>query len=402
MEYWEEKLRRRLKALDELGSRNSAVCRAFIGFLLASGLSHARACAYIDTFLTFGRRVRKNFEDVSREDVEGFFKWLKENGYRDGTISSMAAKLKRFYKWLLGDDDHYPPQVSWLKANSVKNKLPREILSVEEIKAMANAADNIRDKALVLVLYESGLRAGEFLDLRIRDIEVDEYGAVLHVSGKTGDRRVRIISSAPALLEWINHHPKKDDPDARVFGRYGDNRRMSYTALRNLLIRLAKKAGVRKNVHPHLFRHSRATHLARYLTESQLSKFFGWVQGSRMPQIYIHLSGRDLDPALLKLAGLEAEAEKVKQPEFTLQRCPRCGELNPPNEKTCRRCGNPLQGLPSTLLQSSDEKVKKLEKRIEKLSSQLDQIMERLSKLGERSLNEHEPIIKKIRQSLND
>ena len=162
------------------------------------------------------------------------------------------------------------------------------------------------------------------------------------------------------------------------------------------------KAGITKRCNPHTFRHSRASELAKRLKESPLCQYFGWVIGSDQVRTYVHLSGRDLDPALLKLAGLEAEAEKVKQPEFTLQRCPRCGELNPPNEKTCRRCGNPLQGLPSTLLQSSDEKVKKLEERIEKLSSQLDQIMERLSKLGERSLNEHEPIIKKIRQSLND
>ena len=116
MDYWEERVRKRLNALDKLGARNAAVCRAFIGYLLASGLSYARASAYIDTFMTFGRYVKKNFEHVSKEDVERFFEWMKESGYKESTISSTKWRLKRFYKWLLGDDERYPEQVNWLKA----------------------------------------------------------------------------------------------------------------------------------------------------------------------------------------------------------------------------------------------------------------------------------------------
>ena len=384
MDYWEEKVRRRLNALDGLGGRNAAVCRAFIGYLLASGLSYARASAYIDTFMTFGRYVKKSFEDVSREDVERFFEWMKESGYSESTISSTKWRLKRFYKWLLGEDERYPEQVSWLRPNNVKNRLPREILSIEEVKAMANAAENIRDKALVLTLYESGLRAGEFLDLKIRDVEIDQYGVILRVSGKTGDRRIRIISAAPALLEWLNHHPRKGDPEARVFGRSPDYRRMSYVALRKILRKLGEKAGIRKNIHPHLFRHSRATHLARHLTESQLNQFFGWSQGSRMAQIYVHLSGRDLDPALLRLAGLKSEAEEAEGSRFAIRRCPRCGELNPPNEETCKRCGMILDlEKANQLLMASRRGEDQLEHEIKEIEAKIETLASRLEKLWE-------------------
>jgi len=56
------------------------------------------------------RRVLRMF----RENVERFFEWMKESGYSESTISSTKWRLKRFYKWLLGDDERYPEQVNWL------------------------------------------------------------------------------------------------------------------------------------------------------------------------------------------------------------------------------------------------------------------------------------------------
>ncbi len=69
------------------------------------------------------------------------------------------------------------------------------------------------------------------------------------------------------------------------------------------LIKISRKAGINKKIHPHLFRHSRATYMANYLTEAQMNQYFGWVQGSGMPAVYVHLSGRDVDDAILKANG---------------------------------------------------------------------------------------------------
>jgi len=381
MSYWEERLRRRLDSLDELGARNAAFIRAFVSYLIARGVSFARANAYVDTLKLFGRFVGKSFDSVSREDVERFFEWMKCSGYREWTIISAKARVKRFYRWLLGDDVSYPPQVAWIRASSSRRSMPKEVLAPEEVEAMAAAADNIRDKALVLTLYESGLRAGELLELRIRDIEVDRYGAVLRVYGKTGDRRVRVIASAPALLEWLSHHPGKNNPDARVFGKPPDYSRMSYTALAKILRKLAARAGVRKHVHPHLFRHSRATELAKYLTESQLAAYFGWAQGSQMPRIYVHLSGRDIDPALLRLSGLEAVEEEPSK--FRLRQCARCREMNPPGERFCRRCGMPLDPEEFSRLLVTPEDRLELERRVDELSMQAARIAEKVRLLEE-------------------
>ncbi len=71
-----------------------------------------------------------------------------------------------------------------------------------------------------------------------------------------------------------------------------------------------------------------------------MCEFFGWVQGSDMPRIYIHLSGRDVDEATLRVYGLVKEDER--QPKLTPVQCPRCSMLNDGESRYCSRCGLPL------------------------------------------------------------
>ena len=104
---------------------------------------------------------------------------------------------------------------------------------------MVECATNLRDKALILVLYEPGCRIGEILSLRIRNVQSDEYGAVLIVSGKTGDRRVSIISSSPKLSLWIENHPLKEDLDAPLwvsFSTRNKHKNLSYAATKTATI----------------------------------------------------------------------------------------------------------------------------------------------------------------------
>jgi integrase/recombinase XerD len=79
---------------------------------------------------------------------------------------------------------------------------------------MIENATNLRDKAFISTLYESGCRIGELLPIKLRSVVFDEYGAVLIVDGKTGMRRIRLISSVPLLANWISNHPFKNNPDA--------------------------------------------------------------------------------------------------------------------------------------------------------------------------------------------
>jgi len=93
-----------------------------------------------------------------------------------------------------------------------------------------------------------------------------------------------------------------------------------------------------KRVYTHLLRHTRATELASILTEAQMKEMLGWVQSSDMPSVYVHLSGRDVDNALLRAHGIMSSQEKSKIMLTTIV-CPRCKQRVGAEDKFCSACG---------------------------------------------------------------
>lgn len=236
--------------------------------------------------------------------------------------------------------------------------MPEELLSTDDIKAMITAANHPRDEAIISVLYDSALRISELGNLRFKDVTFDRYGAKLMVDGKTGPRRVRIIYSVPYLSYWMNMHPLKDDPDAPLWidiTKRNNDKQIGYDAFRRLIKTTAKRAGIKKRVHNHLFRHSRATELANYLTQAQMEDHLGWYHGSEMPRTYIHLSGNDVDDAILQMHGVQKEEEKSPQLVNTV--CPICKQNNGPTSSFCANCGRALDTKSAIDIDEKKEKV---------------------------------------------
>jgi len=98
-----------------------------------------------------------------------------------------------------------------------------------------------------------------------------------------------------------------------------------------------------------------------------MDELFGWVQGSDMPSIYVHLSGRDVDGALLKTYGIISDTQQSNGSQFRPKACPRCKMQNPPTNKFCSRCGSVLDE------QTAHELMKATLER-----KQTDEIMDRL------------------------
>lgn len=339
LETWLEKIRNSNKILDE----NKDIIFRFQKHLFFKGLSTSRIEKVIYALYRLALIFDKNFEHATKEDLEKVVEQIEKGTWAERTKSEFKSIVKLFFRWLRQTEE-YPEEVKWIKAKTKnKHRLPEEILTEEEIKKLAEVAENPRDRALVLVLYESGCRIGELLPLRVKNIQFDQYGAQLIVNGKTGMRRVRIIASCPALSNWLQIHPNRNDPKAFVWIVIGTRNKyeiMGYPSVLRMLKKLSKKAGISKRVNPHSFRHARATHLASLLTEAQMKEHFGWVQASDMAAIYVHLSGREVNHALLKLHGLAPE--KPQEETIRLQTCKRCGEANDPIAHFCLRCGSPL------------------------------------------------------------
>lgn len=293
-----------------ISPRNKEVILKFRDFCLSNGLHVNTIAKYMCYLPKMAIILNKDFGECNREDIQRLMAGIEQGTDAERTKYDYKKMLKRFYKWLLGEDEIYPPQVRWIKC-TLKNHhkmLPEDILTEEEIRRLIVASESMRDKALISMLYEGGFRIGEALPLRTKHIEFNSKYVRVTVpqEGKTGVRGVLLVNSTPYIANWIAHHPDRDNPEAYVWVSMGKKpRRLSYNSVRTMIIDLARKTNIRKRVNPHSFRHARATHLAKILTESQMKQYLGWTQGSKMAAVYVHLSGRDVDSKILEMHGIQ-------------------------------------------------------------------------------------------------
>jgi len=357
---------------------------------------HLRVAVRLGEFLA--ERGKKSFKEVAKDELHEFINGYKgrklvwrpdgrkgwiEVPVKPGTRRNVAYAVYAFYGWLF--QSNKPEWVEELKELAPRIPIVRvthhDLLTEEEIMAMLQAAESAptlqiakRDRAIIAVLYEGAFRIRELLNAKLRDVETTEYGFRITVRGKGGTyRTIPLINSSRYLWEWLNVHPKANDPDAPLFvslakNRYGQPLR--YSSVLSNLKEIAKKAGIEKNIHPHLFRHTRLTDLAGIVTESYLKKFAGWQPNSQMTSVYIHLSGRDLEREILRAYGIEPKTE-VK-PLLAVKVCEQCGQENDAHLLYCSACGSPLKSSVQ-VLKTMDE-VEKLKEEVKELKAHMERM----------------------------
>ncbi len=275
------------------------------------------------------------FLNPDSKDIQKLISELKGKGNNDRTVSDYLDSYKRFLKWkyeVLSKD--------LIKAFEFKpaknNKKPEDLITPDEVQRMIDHCTNDRDRALISLLYDSGCRISELLTMKKPDVRFDDHGIMLSVIGKTGYRQVYVLSkSVPLLKKWLQSHPGKNKDDY-VFCQIGDPKEsMSYAFVRKLLKTSAAKGGITKRIHPHLFRHTRASILATQITEAPLESQMGWIHGSRQAQTYVHLSGEQQKNAILKAYGLIKEDRTL---DTHLKKCPGCGNEIPMESEYCPFC----------------------------------------------------------------
>lgn len=381
----------------KIHEHNRQIAYDFVQHLSAEGITKTRQAKYIYAITQLSRKFNnKQFPKVTKKDVEKLMGELNNSDLSEWTKRDYRIILKRLMKYIRETEGetfrrgHYPPEVDWLSSTMKKSKKknPKQLLTIEDVHNLTEATCNLRDKAYVSFLYESGARIGELLNIKIKDIEPDKHGARVNLQGKTGARKIRVIASTPAVSLWRANHPDKNNPEAWFFcslNRSSIGFQGEY-AYFNKILRKAKERlnakGTRftKPVNPHHFRHSRATALATKLTEAQLCQFFGWEIGSREARTYVHLSGRDLDTAILSLHGL-AEA-KAKQDELTPTACPRCKQLNEGSSKYCAFCALPLDE--QSIIEEDERKTTE----IDDMKAEIRRLNRNISKLADALMKE--------------
>jgi integrase len=342
---------------------NKVIVQEYLRFKQAQGLTYARLGKIAQIMCTLLERSKgRNLAQTRQEDVQNLVIWVNsQDAWKDWTKVTDIKVIKTFMSWL---SEKYTLNLNLSKIRTAGPKnsiLPEYLITEEEFSRLLTAAEDLQSKLFLGVLYESGARIGEILSLTIQSVTFNAYGARLLVHGKTGQRVIPIIWYAGLLRQFLESHPLRNDQNGTLWYQKlnGEIQPWSYDAVRMRLKRLAERAGVTKDIHPHLFRHTRMTELAKQLPEQTLKAMAGWAQDSKMASTYVHLANKDVEDSLLtKVYGIKLDEVTGKD---KMKVCPKCSEPNPYFSRLCQRCSTPLDEKELMRKTMSEEKINEVE-----------------------------------------
>jgi len=337
----------------------------------------------IDGFILKMRAVKKYVQ------YRGTKKTWKNKPYSESYIEFIKQALKVFFKSVhqIRRRRVYPECVEHITVRGVDCSVtPDQLLSVDEIRRIAEACENLRDKAWTWVLFESGARISELHGLNRGDVTFDDYGAKIYVKTakmRNGSpprkRQIRLIASAPCLALWMKSLEGRGDdfPVWCSLFRKNSSKRVVKNTLDCALRQAAKRAGINKPIHAHLLRHSQATLDARKLTTPLANKKYGWAKNSSYFLYYTHLSDESYDEAVLEANGIGIKATTEKK--LNSIDCPRCRERNTPSN-FCARCGFPLNDKSAWKAQEESREAVKIYRTLKFLADKHPDVRETLSR----------------------
>jgi len=375
-----------LKQMQEshISPKNKELIRKFRDFRLSTTAKELRVAKLSSQLRRICEHLEKDLDTLIREDVQAVVSSYNQiEHYSDATKADYKRAIKEFYKWFRDEDLRLESEKKTVRIQAQKlyrylekdlktsyrtpKADPKTILTDEDIDyVLEHGCKNMKEKALLKFLHETGVRAGELLNMRVGDVEFNKDYAMARVDGKTGERHIPIVTSVPFLVRYLELHPYRNDKFAFLWVGYNIkclHEPLLHTGTQKLIERCFEQAGlikkhyieaktesgklikklvkkeVNKKCNLHWFRHSRATLLAPYLTEQILCKYMGWAIGSNQIKTYTHLSVKQVTDAVLDVKGIKNKEE----PEYKDNpiKCV-CDTINEPKAKYCYKCGKPL------------------------------------------------------------
>lgn len=268
----------------------------------------------------------------TKESVDSFLVVLNKCDKSYWTKDELKVYIKQFLKWYYKDLE----MVENFKASGKKQLNPKitenNLLTEEEIEKMLRHAESFKESAYVLVAFQTGARPQELIEMKWKDVKFeDKYADLTLYSSKTKKARTFPVveKTMKALWDWKEHFSYSDvKPQDYVFPSRWRNKPMTTAGINKMLRRMAKKAGLQKDVWGYLFRHSKATRLYEELPQQIVEKLMGH---KNMAGIYAHISSKKAREELLskvykieelttqdkkEIKELKKEIEKLKKENF--------------------------------------------------------------------------------------
>lgn len=257
--------------------------------------AYLRDIELLTRFLQNNHKLRPPSE-LTLKDLQSFVKSIVELGMTASSQARIISGIKSFYKYCLLENISKTDPTTLLEAPKLKRTLP-DILSFDEIENIIAAIDlskpeGGRNKAILETMYSCGLRVSEVVNLRISQLYLDI--GFIRVTGK-GDKE-RLIPVGRSAIKYINVYKKdirvhldvkKGNEDILFLNNRGSklSRVMIFYIIKDLCI----KAGIKKTVSPHTFRHSFATHLVEGGADLRAVQEMLGHESITTTEIYTHL-----------------------------------------------------------------------------------------------------------------
>jgi integrase/recombinase XerD len=238
----------------------------------------------------------KNPSEIKLPDLQKFIQWVAELGMTPTSQARIISGIRTFYKYCLLEDISSVDPTTLLEAPKLKRALP-DVLSFDEIENIIaqidlSTAEGTRNKAILETMYSCGLRVSELVNLKLSQLYLDV--GFIRVFGKGNKERLVPIGSS--AIKYINiykstvrvHQPIKPGEEDIVFlNRRG--KRLTRVMIFLIIKDLVKKAGIKKNISPHTFRHSFATHLVEGGADIRAVQEMLGHESITTTEIYTHL-----------------------------------------------------------------------------------------------------------------
>ncbi len=241
----------------------------FIKFIkFEKGLSENTAIAYRNDLKLFEKfLINLKIDKVDEDIITDFIFELKNKNYSNLSIARVLVSIKNYYKFLLKEKIINKSPFENIESFKVRKKIP-EILTLGDIENLLNQIDlstkeGIRDKAILELLYSSGIRVSELTNMELTDVNLDEK--IVRCFGKGA--KERLIPIGDYVIEALKNYLKHRAEISPEFSNYlfitRLGKKFTRAGIWKIIKNYAKKAGITKNVYPHIFRHSFATHLLK-------------------------------------------------------------------------------------------------------------------------------------------
>ena len=294
-----------------MGNVEDSILRRYVQYLcLERSYSKNTLDAYrrdLQKLLVFYADNHIDYRTVTLEQLDQFAGQLREEGIQARSVARILSGVRSFYRFLTLEKEVEQDPTELLESPQIGKHLP-EVLSVEEIDSIINVIDvskpeGIRDRAIIEVLYGCGLRISELCNLRISQLYLeDKY---IRVKGKGSKERLVPIEGVAIdrVREWLvtrmgcKVKPSEED---YVFVSLTRGSRLSRIILFVYIKDYAERAGIKKNISPHTFRHSFDTHLLEGGANLRAIQMMLGHEDISTTEIYMHIDKSKLRTEILE------------------------------------------------------------------------------------------------------